>query len=142
MIKVEAFEVARHYKEIESWWKTQGWDALPPQMLPFGYVALRENLGGREEMLAAAFVIGTDGALHVMEWIVGNPSVSYEERGLGIDAVVSACLNHCKERGASAVITTTKHERLIERYKKMGFLETDTGMTHLVIPLYKKEIEN
>lgn len=128
--EVKEFKAEADHQEILSWWKAQDWPGLPAAMLPFGFVSWEDGV-----RTAAAFVIGTDGALHVMEWIVGNPQVNYEARGRGVEAVVKACLAHCKEQGALVVITTTKHQRLIDRYKEMGFQETDSGMTHLVVTL-------
>ena len=132
MTEVREFHAESDLPQLQEWWKAQNWPGLPKEMLPHGYVSY---IG--ETLTAAVFVIGTDGALFVMEWLVGNPSVSYEERGAGIEAVVRACLTFCKEQGAAAVITTTKHERLIARYEAMGFQKTDEGMTHLVIDLGK-----
>lgn len=117
------------YATVRSWWEKQGWVPLPPDSLPNGFIAYDED---SLESLAAAFIYNTKEVLHIMEWIVGNPETSPELRGLGIEAVVSACLKLAGERGATTVITTTKHKRLIERYKNMGFLVADEGMTHLI----------
>jgi len=75
-MRVEEFKAEKHLPEIQRWWKAQNWPGLPAEMLPHGYISVTET----GVLVAAAFVIGTDGALFVMEWIVGNPDVPFEAR--------------------------------------------------------------
>ena len=128
-MKVRKVDVEKDYEEIASWWKSQGWPVIPPQMMcPSGFIA--EDKFGHK--VAATWMFPTNCPIYIMEWTVGNPNMQHEVRAKGLKAVTDAACEWAKEDGAAQVFTMTKHERFIKKLEEFGFQKTDSGMTHLM----------
>lgn len=122
------FDPKKDYKEVASWWESQGWPVLPEQVLgPSGFIVEEDG-----KKLAATFMFPTNCPIYIMEWTVGNPEVSHELRSEALKKVTDKACQWAKEDGAAQVFTMTKHERFIKKLEEYGFQVTDSGMTHLV----------
>ena len=67
-----------------------------------------------------------------LEWVIGNPNATWQDRGAGLDALISEMKKQCTAKGCPILYAATSHERLSERYRQHGFIETDKGMTHFI----------
>ncbi len=109
---------------LTEWWKGHKWEVMPLDMLPpTGFI-----VGN----ICAGFIYKTDGKLNMFEWVVSDPTSSKEDRAQALDILIDAVLEESQRDGAKIVFTSVQHPRLIERYKKQGFVVGDEGMTNLV----------
>ena len=131
LVKSRPVDFKKDLPDLQSWWTTQDWPKMGLNMLgDHGYIA--EDLTGAK--LAAAWLLPIDTTeLAFVEWIVGNPKVPHEIKGIGIQSVIDACVDKAAKLGKKSLITMVKNERLINRLKSnCNFKETESGMTHLV----------
>lgn len=126
-MKVRGFTEA-DYTEVAKWWVAHGWQPVPPGSLPIIGMIVESP----KNKLCAGWIYQTDSDIAWLEWVVGNPEADKMERSEALDMLVQSLLRAAKERGHSAIFTTLRHERLIERYKKHGFKVTDENMTCMI----------
>jgi hypothetical protein len=125
---VREFNADLDYKDVAQWWAKQDWPVLPANILSSsGFIVESEN-----QKLAATWIFATNCPIYIMEWTVGNPDVSWEDRSAAIKLVTDAGCDWAKQDGAVQVFTMTKSNRFIEKLEKSGFQKTEDGMTHLV----------
>lgn len=128
MIRIEQFKEDEHYQILIEWWKAQNWQVMPIHALPTtGVISYKDN-----KPVAAGFLYDTDSSFAWLEWIVGNPDVDHEDRGEGLDSVINALVTFAELKGKELIMTSSHHERLIERYKEHNFQVTDKGMSILI----------
>lgn len=119
----ETFELEKHYGQVVEWWQGHQWPVVPPAVLP--------KTGLIVPGFAAGFLYKTDSNLAWLEWAVVNPQSDRILRREALDAVLGGLFEEAKKAGFEAVFTSVSHPGLIERYKKLGFSVSDTGMTNL-----------
>lgn len=126
---VRKFDTDKDYNDVASWWKKQEWPALPANILSTaGFIVEQDN-----EKFAATWVFATNCPIYIMEWTVGNPDSSWENRSAALEMVTDAACTWAKNDGAKQIFTMTKSKRFIEKLIECnGFTETESGMTHLV----------
>lgn len=125
---ISKFEAKKHYEMVSNWWLKQDWPQIPVTALSQnGYVVDLEGLP-----LCAGWLYKTDSDFALCEWVVGNPAAPWQLRNEALDLLLDTINSEAKKEGAKLLFTSLKHERLIERYKRHGFKETDHGMTNLV----------
>jgi hypothetical protein len=118
-------ELEKDYDDLKAWWIKQSWEPVQRQFLP--------KIGFIEPGLAAGFLYLADsGNMAWIEWIVGNPDASHEDRGPALDNIIDGLAAAAKLAGALVVFTSATHPRLIERYKEHKFMITDSNVTHLI----------
>lgn len=123
-MELRAFKIEDH-ETVCKWWAAQGWPPVPMNCLsPTGLII---------EGMCAGWIYKTNGcAMGVLEWIVGNPEADKTQRAAALDLLITGLEKTGKELGIEYILTFTGHQRLLDRYKKHGFKETDKNMTHLV----------
>jgi hypothetical protein len=67
-----------------------------------------------------------------IEYIVTNPKTSSEEREEAILKVLEELSSSARELGYLAIFSSLKNENLINKYKKIGFIEGTKGTTELI----------
>lgn len=129
MMKTRSFDVNADYDEVKSWWKKQGWPAIPVEFLGVnGYIAEKDG-----QKIAATWIYRLqDSPWALMEWTVGNPDASWEDRSVALKMVTDTACAWAKENGASKVFTMTKSARFMDKLIETGFIKTDSEMTHLM----------
>lgn len=129
-MELRTFKPEDHPTAVQ-WWSAQGWPPVPLDCLP--------PTGLVVEGLCMGFVYKCDGStMGIMEWVVGNPTADKVERALALDVLIDGLEKLSRELGVKYVFTYTKNERLLNRYKKHGFGETDKNMTHLVKNIWQR----
>lgn len=117
----------KHMPTLMAWFRDYGWHAPEPLLPPTGFVVT--HLG---EPRAAGWLYNMDGPVAFMEYIVADPNLTYEERGKALDMLIERLSHYAKEQGYAHVFTVCRHDRLISRYKRHGFVVGDEDMTTLV----------
>lgn len=128
-MKLVEFNARKHYSEIRSWWGNHAWVPVAEEFLPKnGFVVESGDL-----MICAGFLYSTDSAFAWLEFVIGNPHISHEERGLGLDLLISGAQAKSKELGFKIVLMSTQSQRLLDRLiTNHGFLASDLEMTNLI----------
>jgi hypothetical protein len=128
-MKIKVF-TSEDYDTVMGWFKEWDWPTIPPESLPpGGFVMFDET---HPEGVCAAWVYFTDSNLAWLEWVVSNKKADKMTRKQGLDELVKACVDYAKMRGAKAVFSSCKNESLKDRYKRLGALETDQGVSHFI----------
>lgn len=134
-MRLELFEIDKHYKTLMHWWKKHNWPEIPQDALPkTGFVAV--NPDGKP--VAMGFLYQTDSVMGVCEWFTRNPDMDPGIGRIGIDWVIGGIQGAMKALGIRTLFTSTNNEKLMTRLESFGFFRTDQGMTNL---LYNKPQE-
>lgn len=142
-LPVEKREVARHhmkekflsftihdfreenYEMIKSWWIARGAPpALYEHLPPTGIVIA---LDGRA--ICAGFLFLTDANIGCIGNLVSDPKVQKDLRQPSIDFLVKFLTGRAKDRGYSMVVCSTNIPKLQDRFKALGFIETDKNVS-------------
>lgn len=123
-MKAEVF-TAEHHPTLASWWEAHGWPVIPMSSLP-----ARGLLVGEENPVVAGFLYITDSDIGIMEWIVSDPKSSIFERSKSLDYLIEELCTLGKTLGCRLLLTFLKHDGLMKRVEKLGFVQTDKAMTH------------
>lgn len=124
---VRKFIPVLDYPTICSWWIVHEFPVVPFSYLPKnGFIVPNK---------AACFVYNADSKIAMMEWLVSNPDLDFDERNQVVNELLGAMLKWCQEHGYSHVFTTTNKDRLRERLEAIGFKKTDENVTHYLIGL-------
>lgn len=127
-VVIRRFNPAEDYEDVKAWWKAHKWIPVDLEILPkIGFMAQTEK-----EKLCCAWIYQSDSKLTYLEWLISNPLAEKEARKESIDRVIKRCLWTAKDLGYSVVYTSVKHPLLKDRYKRLGFKETDQEMTNMV----------
>lgn len=124
---LERFNTAEHYDLICSWWAAHQWPKVPLDHLPGGYVVV-----SRGKPVCAGFVYFTGTAFCLFEWIVASPESGLKERAQALDTLISGVKLICAQAGVKSVFMSMRHNGLIAKLEKHGFVRTDEGMTNLI----------
>lgn len=116
------------HKEVCGWWKSHKWGEIPLAALPKTAIIAYEN----GVNICAGFLYKTDSTFCVLEFIVGNPNASKEQRAEGVDSVVEALVTLAKGSGHNLIFSSVKHPTIVKTYEKHGFVASDGGMTNFV----------
>jgi hypothetical protein len=128
--------IAEHtdYETLKNWWGFWRFPApsIPslPQYKQGSFNGLIASHNGKD--LAAGFLYETNSAMCWIEYIVTNPKTSSEEREEAILKVLEELSSSARELGYLAIFSSLKNENLINKYKKIGFIEGTKGTTELI----------
>lgn len=128
--------IAKHtdYETLKDWWGFWRFPApsIPslPQYEQGSFNGLIASHNGKD--LAAGFLYETNSAMCWIEYIVTNPKTSSEEREEAILKVLEELSSSARELGYLAIFSSLKNENLINKYKKIGFIEGTKGTTELI----------
>ena len=122
------FNPEKHHGMLCEWWTEWKWPAVPVSLLPKNGIVVYEE----ETPVCAGFMYLTDSDWGIMEWIVGNPWVSKEERHNGLDCLIQDLILVAKSNAKKAIFSSVNHPSLIDAYSRNGMIVTDKGMTNFV----------
>jgi hypothetical protein len=112
------------YPLVSTWWAAHQWPVIPEPLLP--------QTGFISSDICAGFLYRTDSQFALLEWVVADPSSAPAARDRALDELIEALIRRAGELGATVLFTSLRHPRLMERMKRHGFIESDSGMTNLV----------
>lgn len=112
--------MATDYEELCRWWVGHGWDVVPFELLPMGFVV--ED----EQMMSAGFIYIAQGApVAYFEYIVTNPDNSPRESYKAIDLLMTEVMKFLEYNMIKACFCRIAQESLGRLYKKHGFKDGD-----------------
>lgn len=114
----------QNYEMLVEWWKGYSWSAIPFKMLP--------KIGFIVNNTVAGFIYSTDSKICMIEWIIGNPKSSKEERKIALDGLLAVLCSTAKELGYTHCFTYTKNLSLINTLEQNEFKKTDEQMVHFI----------
>jgi hypothetical protein len=116
------------YSILEEWWKGHGWHPVGPDLLPHTGFIVWQGL----QPLAAGFLYLTDSRFAILDWVLSAPKSDRIERGQALDLLLDSLIQAARDNDKSTIFTTSKHPKLLERYKAKGFVIGDEQMTTLI----------
>lgn len=131
-MRLEMFDVNKHYETVCSWWKQHKWDVVPTGLLPKHGIVIYDG----DTPAAAGWVYSTDSKICWIEWIVVNPTLKRNIRGAAIEELIEALQALAKELGFLVAFTSVRVPRLIKRLELKGFVASESGMTNLTRVLW------
>lgn len=114
----------QNYEMLVEWWKGYSWPSVPFNMLP--------KIGFIVNDTVAGFIYSTDSNICLIEWIIGNPKSSKEERKKSLIQLLNTLCNTAKDMGYNHCFTYTKNTGLINSLELVGFKKTDEQMVHFM----------
>lgn len=127
-MRIKLFDAEKDYSDLCSWWKAQNWPSIERDFLSKTGIIVEND----KDKLCAGFLYTTDSSFAIMEFIIGNPEVPKDERGKALDMLINELSKEAKKQGFKALFTMTNHSKLIDRYTKNDFQETDKNVSHFV----------
>jgi hypothetical protein len=132
MIRLREIKLETDYPMVAGWWKAHGWHEVPQAILPkLGVMAHFDDLP------TAAAWLYMDNSVGVcwLEWLVSNPAAKPYPAIRCISQVIGFLKERALEMDYGVMMTTCRQDTLVRLYERNGFLKTDEGVTHLLMPL-------
>lgn len=126
---IEIYDEETHYKMAKGWWKSHGWDAVSPLVLP--KLGVFVSLDGDYKSAAWLYMDNSVGVC-MLEWIVTNPENTPRESLKTIKIAVKFLREQAKEFGYGFMLATCRQESLLKVLEKNGFQRTDENVYHAV----------
>ena len=121
------FDYSKDYAIISRWWEEHGSCVPSPEYLsPNGLII---EISGNP--VAAGFLYKTDSAICVFEWVIVNPKADKKQRNQALYYLIETAQKWAARTGFKMIYTSVKGPKFVERLKEKGFIETDTGQSHL-----------
>lgn len=120
------FNMDLDYALAASWWEDHGWTAIPKICLPdLGVTVLYDD-----SPVCVGFLYTSNSAIVSMEHIVADKTASPKAIAVGLDLLIENLLSLTPK--GSVVVAWLKHQGLLKKYLKHGFMKGDTGMISVV----------
>lgn len=120
------------YLTLVGWWKAH-WDTnaalMTREHLPDIGLVVEGASGAKQAM---GFLYRTDSKIAWIELVTVNPELAPELRAKALDEVIVGLVKQAKDNGFKTVFTTTHHEGLISKFRKLDFVVGDRNMTQLI----------
>jgi hypothetical protein len=128
-MEVRSYKTKLDYPYLVQWWKAyKDWIPIEEDFLPeTGIMILEQGIP-----ICAGFIYTSNSKLAWLEWIVADPTSDFQVRDDCLGVLLDELIKLAGELGAKAIFSAVKHERMIKRYGKVGFLKTDSGMSHFI----------
>ena len=126
---------ALDYEIIAQWWKGWGWPQVPLDCLPSG-TALVVSDQDTKMPLAMGFLYTTETNISWIEWITSNPTIEREKRIEALNLLIRELVQLSKRLKHTVVFTSMNPKKtpgLIAKMRDVGFVESDSGMTNLIL---------
>jgi hypothetical protein len=126
MLTAEAFIPLKHYATLIQWCTARAWPAPDPRMLPPTGVVI----SARGKPIVSGFLFKTDAKIATISGILSDPDSDKQVRGDALDYLIMALADLGREAGFILISGGTNIPTLQARYKRLGFMETDVGVSH------------
>lgn len=128
-LEIRKFDPEQDYADVVAWWTARKWPTIALDLLPkTGFIV--EGYGVK---ICAGWLYKTDSKFALIEWIVSNPLPGHESRGEALDILMLRLVETAKRQDFKAIFSSIDNKRLIARYKKHGFTQTDGNMTSMIM---------
>lgn len=119
------------FSMFTEWWKAHGWPGVALPILPKCGILVEDD----NDMGLAAGWLYMDNSVGVamLEWTVTNPNATAKQSYLAIAMLVQSAREVAKSLDYGVIITTARQHSLARCLQRNGFIQTDTGMTHLIM---------
>jgi hypothetical protein len=122
------------YEQLKEWWNFWKFPAPPISVLPkydeeltTGLMVVKDGVN-----ICAGFLYETNSALCWLEFIVANPKVDKEDRGIALDKLIQEFTIEAQSLGFGAIFASIKHPSLLNRYVKAGYEIGTTNTNELI----------
>ena len=116
------------YDQYEEWIAPE-LDALPENGLG-GFVV---HKGDR--LIVAGYLYLTNSKMAHLEWIVGDRDYKEEDRDDAIIMLIQALSYYAQELGYKYIFACSRHENLIKKYEKVGYVKAPNKSHELILKL-------
>lgn len=120
------------YPTLVSWWKGWNWSPIPQDFLPENGTGGAVVLSEEGVPICAGFVYSTNSKVAWVDWIISNHEYKGDDRDEAIDFLLSTLTEYCKAMDAKYIYALLKHNGLIGRYEKLGFIKADSYNTEMI----------
>lgn len=127
---VRHIDLNADYEMLTIMWK--GWDFPPPpeEMLPMRGLIVAD---ASDEPLAAGFLyVMPDVPICWMEWVVGNPFCTKEERNTGLNILIDHLTAWAESEGCTAMFTSSASIAYSKRLLEHKWIKSDENVTHFI----------
>lgn len=130
-MKIRYFNAKEDYEFLKQWWLRHGKVAPDLEFLSdIGIVYIDDD----ERPVAAGFIYTTNSKMALLEYLVTDPLAPIFKRGIAVKQLIKFGIEESKRNGAKVIITSVKNKKLINFYKKIGFIE-DSGESKNMIKI-------
>lgn len=125
-LELRAINLIQDYPLLKSWWETRKFPpANPAFMPPTGILVSCEG-----EPICAGFLFKSDANAAILGNIVSSPTAMGDLRHRALDALLETLVAIAKGEGFGMVCCSTDLPRLMKRFEKHGFAQTDEAVHH------------
>ena len=105
------------YEEICGWWVAHGWDAVPLEFLPMGFLVEKDG----KKKCAGFLYRDVSAPFAMLEWVVSNPENKGTESYRAIDRLLGEMVRFCEDNAIRAIYSKLVNKGLEKLYNKHGF---------------------
>lgn len=117
------------YPIVQGWWIGHGWPPVPEQMLPkLGLIISSDDA----DLAAGWLYMDNSVGVCMLEWVVSNPDARPFDSVRAIRELGMLMEQEARRMGYWVMMTSCKQPALAKLWVKMGYLETDGSMIHLM----------
>jgi hypothetical protein len=125
---LKQFQFGEHFPFVADWLEKQKCPIPPRDLLPpTGIIVYMKGLP-----VCAGFLVKTDCCVAMISHLVADPDVHGEDRAAAIDALVESLTAIAMKDGWKSVSGACAETLpgMNARYNRLGFIKTDTGISH------------
>lgn len=121
----------KDYAEIIRWVQDREYPFPDYALLPgIGFVAEQEGL-----MVAVGFLYRMGAGVAMISSLYSNPSVEKLSRQEAVNFVIQTLVGKAKDLKIKRVTVASNIDRIVDRFKDLGFLVGDKNVTHLYMEI-------
>lgn len=113
------------------WWKAHDWPGVSLHILPKCGLLVEADDG--TPLAASWLYMDNSVGVGMLEWTVTNPKATPKQSYIAIALLVQSAREVARTLDYGVLLTTAKQHALARCLEKNGFIQTDTGMTHLLM---------
>lgn len=120
-MKIRSYE-SGDFSTLMHFWTQKGLQEIPEDFIPpIGRVVVRDE----GTLLAAAFLVQSDGGMAAISFVCGNPMVEADERGAALSILLIHLRDLAREIGYRFIGASTNVPALQKRFERLGLTPTD-----------------
>lgn len=134
-ITSRAFDFNKDYVTIQVWWNKFSSFAPRREHLPQNGIIVEID----DTPACAGFLYKTDSKICVFEFVVSNPFIDKYSRDVALGRLIDNAKNWAETNDFSLIYSSIGIPKFISRLEEKGFMEADTGQTHMFYQVKKDE---
>jgi hypothetical protein len=124
--EIRVFNKDKDYDIIVNWFNDRNFDYPKISLLPPTGILLSHD----KKDIAAGFLFKTDANVAVIGNLISNPYTDKKIRQKAINYILEILSKIAKDGKFELVTCATNIEKLGSRFEELGFLKTDTNVSH------------